>query len=71
VRAAVGDLVGVTTPRSFLGKSYGRELLAIEWRTPTGTTDKLAVYASNLDAWLAALAEAGVAVTARDGDARG
>ena len=51
----------MTTPRSFLGKSGGRELLAIEWRTD-GKTDQVAFAVGELEAWLDELRKAGVPV---------
>jgi hypothetical protein len=54
VRAPIGDIVTVTTPRSFLGKAGGSELLAIEWRTD-GKTDEVAFAVPELDAWVEAL----------------
>jgi hypothetical protein len=64
MRARRADLVGVTTPRSFLGKSQVVKLLAIEWRTGEGdATDQIGLRVSELDAWLDELGRAGVAVT--------
>ena len=54
VRAKRSDIVGVTTPRSFLGKSQGAPLLAIEWRTADGS-DQVALRVPDLDAWVADL----------------
>jgi hypothetical protein len=54
VRAKLGDIVGVTTPRSFLGKTQGVRLLAIEWRTGDAT-DQVALRVPDLDAWVEAL----------------
>lgn len=51
VRAKVGDIVGVTTPRSFLGKSQGVKLLAVEWRTDDAN-DQVALRVPDLDAWV-------------------
>lgn len=66
-RVRLSDVVGVTTPRSFLGKTQGVELLAIEWRDGAAT-EQIALRVPELGAWLAALAEAGVPV-ARSGGA--
>ena len=54
VRAKLSDIVGVTTPRSFLGKTQGAKLLAVEWRTGAGT-DQVALRVADLDGWLEAL----------------
>jgi hypothetical protein len=54
VRAKLSDIVGVTTPRSFLGKTQGVKLLAIEWRTGNAT-DQVALRVPDLDAWVEAL----------------
>lgn len=62
IRAKHADIVGVTTPRSFLGKTQGTRLLAIEWRTAEGT-EQIAMRVAELDAWLDELSRAGVAVT--------
>jgi len=61
VRVPRGDLVAVTTPRSFLGKSGGRRLLALEWKTDAGT-DMAAFLVRDLDAWLTTLERAGVPI---------
>jgi hypothetical protein len=54
VRARRSDIVGVTTPRSFLGKTQGVKLLVVEWRTGGGT-DQIALRVPDLDAWVAEL----------------
>lgn len=51
VRAKLSDIVNVTTPRSFLGKTQGAKLLAVEWRTGDGT-DQVALRVPDLDAWV-------------------
>jgi hypothetical protein len=51
VRAKLSDIVGVTTPRSFLGKTQGVKLLAVEWRTGDAT-DQVALRVPDLDAWV-------------------
>jgi hypothetical protein len=61
VRTKVADITGVTTPRSFLGKTQGVRLLAVEWRTGD-TTDQVALRVPELDAWLDELRRAGVPV---------
>lgn len=48
----------VDTPRAFLGKTYGRRLLAVTWRTPEGGEDRMAWVVKDLDEWLTALGEA-------------
>lgn len=54
VRAKLSDIVDVTTPRSFLGKTQGVKLLAVEWRTHNGS-DQVALRVPDLDAWVADL----------------
>ena len=51
VRAKLGDIVGVTTPRSFLGKTQGVKLLAVEWRNGDAS-DQVALRVPDLDAWV-------------------
>ena len=51
VRAKLSDIVGVTTPRSFLGKTQGVKLLAVEWRTGDAS-DQVALRVPDLDAWV-------------------
>lgn len=51
VRTKLSDIVGITTPRSFLGKTQGVKLLAVEWRTGDGT-DQIALRVAELDAWV-------------------
>ena len=51
VRAKLSDIVGVTTPRSFLGKTQGVKLLAVEWRTGDAS-DQIALRVPDLDAWV-------------------
>ena len=45
----------VDTPRSWLGKSVGRKLLVVRWRTPEGGEDAMAWNVRDLEAWLGAL----------------
>src|SRR5687768_11816151 len=52
VRAKLADIVGVTTPRSFLGKTQGVKLLAVEWRTGDAT-DQVALRVPDVDGWVA------------------
>jgi hypothetical protein len=61
MRAKRSDIVGVTTPRSWLGKTQGVKLLAIEWTTGDGT-EQIALRVPQLDGWLDELGRAGVKV---------
>ncbi len=63
VRAKLSDIVGVTTPRSFLGKTQGVKLLAVEWRTGDAT-DQVALRVPDVDGWVADL---GGVTVAKDG----
>lgn len=54
IRAKLSDIVGVTTPRSFLGKTQGAKLLAVEWRAGA-VSDQVAFRVADLDGWVAAL----------------
>lgn len=51
IRAKLSDIIRVTTPRSFLGKTQAVELLAVEWRTGDAT-DQIALRVPDLDAWV-------------------
>lgn len=51
VRTKRSDIVGISTPRSFLGKTQGVKLLAIEWRTGDAT-DQVALRVPDLDGWV-------------------
>lgn len=51
IRAKLSDIVAVTTPRSFLGKTQGVKLLAVEWRTGDAS-DQVALRVPDLDAWV-------------------
>jgi hypothetical protein len=51
-RAAI---TAVETDRWWLGKSVGRKLLVVRWRTPEGGTDAMAWNVRDLDGWLDAL----------------
>ncbi len=51
VRAKLSDIVSVTTPRWFLGKTQGAKLLAVEWRAGDAT-DQVALRVPDLDAWV-------------------
>ena len=52
VRAKLSDIVAVTTPRSFLGKTQGVKLLAIEWTVGAGATEQVALRVPDLDSWV-------------------
>ncbi len=51
VRTKLSDIVSVTTPGSFLGKTQGVKLLAVEWRAGNAT-DQIALRVPDLDAWI-------------------
>lgn len=51
----LSDLVAVETPRSFMGKSYGRKMLVFEFRTPRGRHDKIGFYVKEFPDWIEAL----------------
>ena len=51
-RAAI---TAVESERWWLGKSVGRKLLIVRWRTPEGGDDAMAWNVRDLDAWLSAL----------------
>ena len=55
VRAKRSDIVGVTTPSSFLGKTQFTKLLAVEWKTADGGTEQVALRVLDVDAWVADL----------------
>ena len=48
-------ITAVETDRWWLGKSVGRKLLVVRWRTPEGGEDAMAWNVRDLDDWLAAL----------------
>ena len=50
-REAPVNELSISTPRSFLGKTQGVKLLAIEWRTGDAT-DQVALRVPDLDAWV-------------------
>lgn len=63
-RAAVGSteliipahaIIEVSTTRSHLGKTVGRELLHVTYRTPDGGQDSAAWFVRDLGGWLRAL----------------
>ena len=49
------SIVEVTTTRSHLGKTVGRDLLKVVWSTDLGTQDSIALWVKDLDGWLEAL----------------
>jgi hypothetical protein len=49
------SIVEVTTARSHLGKTIGRDLLKVVWSTDVGTQDSIALWVGDLDGWLEAL----------------
>jgi hypothetical protein len=51
-RAAI---TAVETDRWWLGKSVGRKLLVVRWRTPEGREDAMAWNVRDLEGWLSAL----------------
>lgn len=65
-RVRLTDIIGVTTPGSFLGKTQGVKLLAIEWRQGAAT-EQIALRVPDLGLWLEALAAAGAQVEALGG----
>lgn len=46
------SIVEVTTTRSHLGKTIGRELLKVVWTTELGAQDSIALWVKDLDGWL-------------------
>lgn len=56
VRILLDTITEVTTVRSHLGKTYFRDLLRVSFRTQD-TTDAIAWYVTDLEAWRAKLAE--------------
>jgi hypothetical protein len=49
------SIAEVTTVRSHLGKSMGRDLLKVVWTTELGTQDSIALGVGDLEGWLEAL----------------
>lgn len=58
-RIPLGSIEAIETPRVFLGKTVGRRLLAVSWRTADGAPERAAWEVRDLDAWRAALSAAG------------
>ena len=54
LRIRRSDVEAVATPRSFLGKTTGRRLLQVRWRSGQGV-DEAAWQLRDLDSWLAVL----------------
>ena len=48
------SIVEVTTTRTHLGKTIGRKLLKVIWRTGDGR-DSIAMWVKDLDGWIEAL----------------
>lgn len=49
------SIVEVTTTRSHLGKTIGRDLLKVVWTTELGTADSIALWVADPDGWCEAL----------------
>jgi hypothetical protein len=45
------SIISVETPRSFLGKTKGKKLLKIDFRSDAGGTDSVAWLVDNLEKW--------------------
>jgi hypothetical protein len=58
LRIPRSSIVEVTTTRSYLGKSLGRDLLKVAWTTELGERDSIALWVGDLDGWLEELAPA-------------
>jgi hypothetical protein len=54
-RIPLAAITAVDTDRWWLGKSVGRKLLVVRWRTPEGGEDAMAWNVRDLDDWLDAL----------------
>lgn len=54
VRIPRDKIVGIQTPRGFLGKTTGAKLLEVTWKTEHGT-DAAAFQLPDLDGWIAEL----------------
>ena len=50
-------ITSVDSDRWWLGKSVGRKLLVVRWRTPEGGDDAMAWNVRDLDGWLTALGD--------------
>jgi len=55
VRIPLTDITDVGTERWWLGKSVGRKLLCVRWRTEDLSEDAIGLEVRDLDAWLADL----------------
>lgn len=51
------SIISVETPRSFLGKTKGKKLLKIDFRSDVGGTDSVAWLVDNLEKWVEAIRE--------------
>jgi hypothetical protein len=54
-RIPLAAITAVETDRWWLGKSVGRKLLVVRWRTPDGGEDAMAWNVRDLEGWLSAL----------------
>jgi hypothetical protein len=54
-RIPLAAITAVATERWWLGKSVGRKLLVVRWRTPEGGDDAMAWNVRDLEGWLVAL----------------
>lgn len=55
VRIALDDVTSVETVRWWLGKTVGRRLLCVRWRTDAGGEDAMAWQVRDVDGWIADL----------------
>lgn len=55
------SIIEVTTTRTHLGKTIGRELLKVIWRAGEGR-DSIAMWVKDLDGWIEALKPGGVPI---------
>ena len=55
LRIPRSSIVEVTTARSHLGKTVGRDLLKVVWLTDLGAEDSIALWVRDLEGWLEAL----------------
>jgi hypothetical protein len=55
LRVRRSAISGVTTARSHLGKSIGRDLLKVVWTTDLGQETSIALWVPDLDGWLGEL----------------
>jgi hypothetical protein len=55
LRIRRASIVEVTTTRSHLGKTIGRDLLKVVWAPDAGGRDSLVLWVKDLDGWIEAL----------------